>query len=367
MRRIAQLIALAALAVAVIAGTGCERTVTVQETVTEPANCFDCHSDQSTFLVAAEKQWSNSWHASGRTLHEKVRDCKDCHTSEGFVARAAGSPLPSSVTIENPTVIHCFTCHAPHTNGDLRLRWTAPYTLEDGTSYNIGASNLCASCHHSRADVASRTAPTYGLYDRWGPHHGPQSDLLMGTNGYEYASYTYDDLTFHRNTPLDDGSNDGCLKCHFKTELNAVVGGHSFNMEYDLFGEEVFNFGGCDNGACHDGAIEDLDDGFNYQTVQDSVETMLVTLRGLLVAGGLLTDSTGLPVGTSSNRFYTSADSAGAVWNFLIVEEDRSHGVHNSKYIIGLLDSAIKFMQGTLSSPAPVATRRGDDVPGASH
>jgi len=352
----------------VVAGTGCERTVTVEETVTEPANCFDCHTDQNTFLVAAEKQWSNSWHASGRTLHEKERDCKDCHTSEGFVARAAGTPLPTSMEIENPTVIHCFTCHAPHTNGDLRLRWTAPYTLMDGTVANLNAANICASCHHSRTDVTTLTAPTYGLYNRWGPHHGPQADLLMRANGYEYAGYTYQDLTFHRNTPMSDGTNDGCLKCHFKTELNAVVGGHSFNMEADLFGEEVRNFGGCDNSACHDGDMEDLDS-FNYNTVQDSVETMLATLRALLVNAGLLTDATGLPVGTSSNRFYTSSDSMGAVWNFLIAEEDRSEGVHNSKYIIGLLDSAIQFMQGTLPSPAPAPVARQErdgGVPGAS-
>ena len=51
----------------------------------------------------------------------------------------------------------------------------------------------------------------------------------------------------------------------------------------------------------------------------------------------------------------TSADSAGAVWNYLIVEGDRSEGVHNAKYILGLLTSSIEFLNGTLPTPAPLA------------
>ncbi len=37
----------------------------------------------------------------------------------------------------------------------------------------------------------------------------------------------------------------------------------------------------------------------------------------------------------------TSADSAGAVWNLALVEDDRSEGVHNPAYIkelLGILD-----------------------------
>jgi hypothetical protein len=47
----------------------------------------------------------------------------------------------------------------------------------------------------------------------------------------------------------------------------------------------------------------------------------------------------------------TSADSAGAVWNYLLVEEDRSKGMHNPAYMMDLLQSAIVYIQG----PAPQA------------
>jgi len=51
-----------------------------------------------------------------------------------------------------------------------------------------------------------------------------------------------------------------------------------------------------------------------------------------------------------------SADSAGALFNWKAVEEDRSLGVHNPKYIIGLLQSSIEFMQG---APAANELARG--------
>ena len=66
------------------------------------------------------------------------------------------------------------------------------------------------------------------------------------------------------------------------------------------------------------------------------------------MTAGLLDGTTGLPKTTK-----TSADSAGAVWNYLVAEEDRSHGVHNPKYVMGLLKSSIQYIQ----SPPPPTMR----------
>ena len=62
---------------------------------------------------------------------------------------------------------------------------------------------------------------------------------------------------------------------------------------------------------------------------------------------GLLEDA-GLWANGGPKVVTTSVDSAGAVWNLAMAEEDRSEGVHNPAYIKGLLDSSIKFMEGTL-------------------
>jgi hypothetical protein len=330
---------LAALAALMIALTGCDRNITVVEETSQPQalSCFGCHSDSasdSLKLVDAEQQWNYSRHASGSTLNENDSSCKGCHTSEGFIARANGVAAPD--VIENPTAIHCFTCHAPHTNGDFRLRWTANATIMDGTTYDLGAGNICVACHQSRRDVGVYVSALTSLSSRWGPHHGPQGDMLLGSNGYEYAGYEYD-RSSHR-----EATEDGCLDCHFKATNQYVVGGHSFNMEgMTSRGDEVFNTGACE--PCH-GAVSD----FNLDGVQDSVDVLVEDLKARLVTAGLVDGTTGLPKSVK-----TSADSAGAVWNYLLAEEDRSHGVHNPKYITGLLKSAIQYIQ----TPGPVPVR----------
>ncbi|NNF07020.1 MAG: hypothetical protein HKN21_09690, partial [Candidatus Eisenbacteria bacterium] len=133
----------------------CDRTVTrVVENpdVTDAtSNCFECHSDDDTFLIAAGQQWENSFHASGLNIDRGSREsCAGCHVSEGFVQRANGEPVTGH---DNPSVIHCFTCHAPHTNGDFSLRWTEDAELQDGTTFDLSNGNTCVSCHHSRRDV----------------------------------------------------------------------------------------------------------------------------------------------------------------------------------------------------------------------
>jgi hypothetical protein len=316
-----------AVVAAALALASCTRKITRVEQVVQAQTCFSCHSDTSTALVAAQQQWEHSKHASGETLNENDGTCKGCHTSQGFVARATGEPVED--VIENPTSIHCFTCHAPHTNGDFRLRWTAIATLANGTHFDLKAANLCVACHQARRSVKAYVKGKVGLSNRWGPHHGVQGDMLIGSNGYEYAGYTYE-ITEHRTA-----TGRGCLDCHFNTTSQNVVGGHSFNMRGEVLGDEVLNVA-----ACH-GEIDD----YNVDAVQDSVDFYSAQLATQLENAGLL--SGGLPAADS-----TSADSAGAVWNYLMATEDRSHGVHNAKYILGLLKSSILYMEGDLTPPA---------------
>ena len=330
-----RLMTFAGIAAVGLALAACSRNITrVEQVVQGPQACFECHADTSTFLVAAEQQWEHSKHATGETLNENNGDCKGCHTSEGFVARATGTTIPD--VVDNPTSIHCFTCHAPHTNGDFRVRWTAVATLMNGASYDLKGGNLCVACHHSRRDIRTYVTAQTTLSNRWGPHHGPQGDMLVGSNGYEYASYTYE-RSNHRSATID-----GCLDCHKKTTSRNVVGGHSFNMAWDTGSGEILNTAAC--AKCH-GTISDFSEvGLGTTLAQDSVDVLADALQARLVTANLITvvDDVATPKSVK-----TSADSAGAVWNLLLVKEDRSHGVHNPKYIVGLLKSAIEFIQGT--------------------
>ena len=51
---------------------------------------------------------------------------------------------------DNPSPIHCFACHAPHSNSDFRLRWTSVATLQNGESFDLGDGNLCVACHQEQ-------------------------------------------------------------------------------------------------------------------------------------------------------------------------------------------------------------------------
>lgn len=314
----------------------CERNVTtVNETYTASA-CFDCHSDQNTEIVAAEGQWRYSVHASGRNTDRNYGSCAACHTNEGFVAKVEGTDPPPNLAAM-PTMIHCFTCHAPHTDGNLNLRLTDTQTIADGTSFDMGSGNICAACHQARRNVNTYVEQPTELSGHWGPHYGPQTDMYWGSNGYEYAGYTYD------RTKHPAILDDGCLDCHFKPLNPYMISGHSFNMEFVVDGDTLRSTNGCV--GCHG----ELDD-FNLNGVQDRVHVLMQSLENRLIAAGLI-DSDGHPL----DGVITSQDSAGAVWNYLIVEEDRSVGIHNAKYITDLLDSAIEFIKTGPPSSPPVA------------
>jgi hypothetical protein len=87
--------------------------------------------------------------------------------------------------------------------------------------------------------------------------------------------------------------------------------------------------------ACH-GEIDDFNE---VDGIQEEVDGLVTDLETRLTAAGLMAD--GLPTADSTSR-----DSAGAVWNLMMVKEDRSHGVHNAQYVIGLLESSIQFISG---------------------
>lgn len=308
--------------------SACDREITRVEEVSPDANtCFQCHSDQDLELVAAELQWQNSVHASGLNTDRNSASCSGCHTGDGFLDRVRGESPQSH---PNASVIHCFTCHAPHTNLDLSLRPAPTQVLENGVEYDLGSGNLCASCHQARRGVDSYVVGQVTLNTHWGPHHSVQADMLLGTNGYEYDGYDYQDLEAHRR------ADDACIKCHYDFTQNFVVGGHSFAMSATLEGEEIHNTGACVD--CHGEGTT-----FAYADVQDSVATLAIQLETLLDQAGLWHD--GHPVAGAT----TSADSAGALWNFLMVAiEDRSFGIHNPWYEIDLLQSSIMYLEGDL-------------------
>ncbi len=322
----------------------CERNITTIEEVSKtgviPAeNCFSCHGDDDTRIVAAAGQWANSQHATGENVDRNTSPCTGCHTSEGFVELVETGSMPALV--QSPTAIHCFTCHAPHTNENFSLRVTAPQELQNGESFNLRAGNICIPCHQSRRNVNTYISASEELSEHWGPHHSNQGDMLIGTNGYEYDDYDYG------NTNHAAGTLNGCLDCHYEVRNSYFMGGHSFNMSHD--GEH--NTNAC--AVCH-GDMEDEED-FDRSYlggagIQEQVISLTEDLFDRLVITGLIEYYAEDDAWGPAEDRVTTADSAGAVWNWLMVEEDRSHGVHNPRYTLDLLTSALEFL-GVIPAP----------------
>jgi hypothetical protein len=345
---------LVVLAVALMAIWGCERKVTneiVQQNngLDGAEACMECHGDNDLALAAAQSQWANSKHASGETtiLNANVGDgnCERCHTAEGFIAYITGVPFDSS----HYSSIGCFTCHAPHTTGTLELRWTDPVTLANGFSFDHGDANLCANCHQSRRNVTTYVADSVKLSERFGPHHSNQGDMLAGTGGYEYADYTYE------NSPHTNVAAEGCINCHMAPSVGVELGGHTWTMAAETVEGEMLNVVGCNKSTCHSPALED----FNFEGRVDETEAYLDSLGAALYTAGLASyviDSAVTPYDTTyapkANKIVKHKDSSGAVYNYMFVKEDRSDGVHNTEYALGLLQSALNYLRSGSSSAA---------------
>jgi hypothetical protein len=168
--------------------------------------------------------------------------------------------------------------------------------------------------------------------------------MLIGENAYEYPTYDYTNVSSWH----ESGVTNGCVACHMSASQHESIGGHSWNMKNEERGFE--NITGCNVDGCHKPnpvasvdreTVSDFDgDGDIEEGVQKEIHDILDSLAVLLVKAGYL-DGDHHPI---SGVVASSADSAGALYNFLFVEEDRSVGVHNTGYAVALLKSSINFL-----------------------
>ncbi len=354
--KLLKLMAVLAVFALLMTEVGCERKVVNEgKNSNELTSCFTCHADNDSRLLQAKGEWQNSVHASGDNIDYTNRGgspCAKCHQHQGFVDFVTTGVIHPPYA--NVAAIHCFTCHAPHSTGNLNLRTEAPVSLANGVSFDHGAGNLCANCHQALMSVTTITDSLKLTSSRWGPHHGTQADILQGTNGYQYAGYDYESSGHATDV------EEACAGCHMANPTihdGYKVGGHSFTMIDEETGSNLVKY--CNN--CHPSA-EDYD----YAGIQTEAIAKMDTLRSLLLVGGVLADVNGeyLPnVPTDDTLTIADKNIAGALFNYLLIEADRSEGVHNAKYIIGLLDSSIEYLRTNL----PVLAAREEPSPIAAH
>jgi hypothetical protein len=321
------------------------------------ANCFTCHTDDPVMDIynirAKAAQWEHSQHAKGETVGRNYSSCKGCHTGQGFVEGLVGA---DTLDVPEPNVIGCFACHAPHTNSGTAdpfvTRTTAPVDLmvpSTGATFDFGEGNLCANCHQARTrspDIHTIPPDTSVLVtsSHWGPHHGPQSNMLMGVGGYDFGLGTISS-SWHTS-----GVTNGCPTCHMTTPHGVDAGGHSFNMEYESNGSDEHYTASCNVSGCHSG-LDDFDrvTGDHPNGVQTELEALIDSLGLMLAARGRV-DTAGGGYHAFDDTTY-KASELGALQNLLLVEEDYSEGIHNTDYAFGLLERSLAVLDTLTLAP----------------
>lgn len=292
------------------------------------AFCMDCHTDSKVAEITSD--WSSSNHAIGTSFAYAGgrEDCSRCHSGDGFTTFIKTA---AADTVTSTTPITCGACHS-HGNSDIPtfqddngdpvyIRTTAAVSeiIDEGNTIDLGGpSNLCVNCHQARtgypeADTDGNFAITSTHY---GPHHGPQGNMIVGAVGYKFAGSV--DYPATGNTATKH-AEAGCVTCHMYEASDYPS--HTFAP----------NVNAC--AQCH-GDVTD----FDIDGVQTEVTGLLTTLESKLEEKGVMASGTVVP-GTYEVTL------ARAYYNYILCEEDRSEGVHNPDYIKALLQNTIEALQ----------------------
>jgi hypothetical protein len=323
--------------------------ISINYGVGECAKCHDSPPNHNNF-----DEWSYSLHShpvfEGRAVADSLRfttasDCNRCHDGQTYIEYTKNTKGHINSSSADQVVLGCPTCHDPHGNSNqytLRNSLPGSDTLGSGDHYTLGNGHICLDCHKSR-----RTASTYVLTkvtsSTWGPHVSTQGDVLLGKNAANFG------------TPYVSGSHknitDGCAGCHMYTTTDTgtvtrdKVGGHSMNMNYAATN---YNFVAPCQG-CHPGvtkfsdfmAPEDFDGNGLIESWQKEVKGVL---RKLVLALPHTNDST-------INWQLIAADSNNvnkrkAFYNYQLIYNDKSMGLHNPFYTIQVLFASITAVTG---------------------
>ena len=280
-------------------------------------SCTVCHDD-TTLITGKQTGLSEAVHGTGEAyLRGTSAGCAGCHSGGAFSAMVAQGLRPDQVEAgdPNPTRQDCRACHQVHTSyteADWALETTAtvPLFAFENVTFNGGKGNLCANCHQPRRAIAAAD-PNDNIAvtsTHWGPHHGPQSAMLLGVGG---AGDVTGKPSFHSRMIADT-----CVTCHIGPDMK-----HTFE-------------------AITSGCAECHGEDFDIDGKQAEVEALIVQLGDLLKAKGLL-DEAGHPV----VGIYPAAQ-ASALWNYIFISiEDGSLGVHNPPYTKALLEAGIAALQ----------------------
>lgn len=343
-------------------------------------NCAGCHSAQGFLIYLAQLQAGNS---------------------------TRSIPTASIVWTANTVQpITCQVCHDPHAEGassgepntaTVRVTNNTPKLPGGFTATGVGRGAICIVCHNSRngekvAGAGNATLhqdgdPNWGTLTTYsGPHEACQGDVLMGYNAY-----------FVGNGIMRSPHSlivDTCTNCHMEQTpppalLSYALGGtnHDFSASINI----------CVN--CHStnealGPMLQSTVKSELELLQDSIETAIMTRNtvtdfrgngtGCIITevadlgsrgsvnvtlGNVVSAATctagptekfsaslgsmlGIRICTAAITTYCLAtdDLAKALWNFYLIEQDVSLGIHNPDFTFQVIGQS-KFKADRVKEP----------------
>jgi hypothetical protein len=293
------------------------------------------------------------------------------------------------------------TCHDPHASGNLsgepnnatvRIEGNTPPLIAGFQAIGVGRGAICMTCHNTRRglhndetfDTIKGTSEAVRA-----SHGGPQADVLMGENAFlvntgirgshSFVTDTCTNCHMQRTPPPADlsyqlggtnhtffASDTICSDCHgaafnaegVKSAFEANIAALKTALEdgiLALIAEQitagnvvVVNLGDAGERTISDAAeIEDVELGegsgrasvaltFTDQTVTEQISLNNFQVRKALDPATCTQD---LP----RCELYDFADDrlVKATWNYSLVHQDKSSGIHNPAFVLEVLDASL--------------------------
>jgi len=321
--------------------------------------CLQCHDSATHHMVGT--YWKESAHstmpASGLSAAGRGAGCSPCHNGVALVKYAKNPANPGYDGVaDNIPSISCTTCHDPHSaSHENQIRIVEVDTLKNGYKPPVGAGGkgaLCMTCHRGRYNSQTQVDGYMAIYGITGkaypsriyPHYSPQTDMFFGQNSYDFGVVTLRGVMTH------EGVEDACVTCHMPPRTYNAD--HAMNMSTNGIDKVT----ACK--SCHGNinSFEDIKARSDYdgngvvESSMKEIDGLLIKLANLLpkdIHGDVVeladattrvADSTAIATSVYGKRVFPG------IWNYYYVAHDWSHGAHNPKYAIQLLNNTIQYV-----------------------
>jgi hypothetical protein len=298
-----------------------ERMVTDGEPVDGPKQCGVCHTTGAPTFKQPQKE-----------------------TQGGF-----DPSIPWNDHLHNVRFlkIQCENCHGPGSQhvlsgGDTRLINRVPEAKQTCWNCHVNAPN-----EKGNTLAAPATDAQIAKYSSSLGHSHSAGGLIAGAGGYEYAGEDYSQGHNFPHTKIADT----CVTCHAARNPRSPTLNHS-TVEPQITA--------CRN--CHSDAnrVATLDDWQYMKNRQQAVRQLLAQLGGVTATGDPDFNAAGGLLGNAADK--NSPEYRRARWNYMLVINDSSLGVHNFDYALELLTTSIAHAPAqktaAASAPAPTKTAR---------